>query len=84
MAFEKVTIKYNGEYYQWPVSELDLPSGDVTDDQIRLAVVQALSAEGVIVSDLNNFVVDPLESERLNGEHEDKTDLNVRPSATYG
>lgn len=82
--FEKVIIKYNGRSHEWPVAELDLPSEQITDSHVLAAVTQRLDSEGVAVHSLTGYSVDPPESERLSGQHEGKTVLNVRPTATFG
>lgn len=77
--FDKVTMKFDGRFYEWPVSELDMPADAATDSHVLAAVQTKLGVES-----LSGYVVDPPQSERLAGQHDDKTVLNVRPTATYG
>ena len=78
MAFEKVALKYGGNYYEWPLTELDLV--DPTDDSIKTAVMAKLGP----ATNLSDFVVGPPETERLSGQHDDKTVINIHPTATLG
>lgn len=88
MIVEKVTIKYNGISYEFPEQEagfntltdqLDLNPNNPTDAQVFNAVCAALQ-----VPSLDGFVIGPPESERLAGQHDSKTVLNIRPPAQAG
>lgn len=82
--FDRITIKYSGHYKEWPLSDLDISSENPSDEEIRDAVMLRLDHDGLPVTALDGYVVDPPEEERLAGQHNDKTVLNIRPSATYG
>lgn len=91
--FQRVTAKYNGRYFDFPIGELDVNREQPMDVDIRTAMAQRiamfLSAElgGEPVDHLPalaGFVVDPPQEERMNGMHSDKEVLSVRPSAEYG
>lgn len=79
MNVAAVTIKYNGEFHEFPVESLDFNPQNPSDAAVLAAVRGALSAET-----LNGFVVDPPEVERNTGQHDTKTVINIRPTATYG
>ncbi len=96
MAFERITIKHDGVYREWgnqehPLDELDIALAEsgmelmprITDEQVMTAISISLGGDGTPV-DLSNFVIDPPESERLAGQHDEKTVLNLRPPATFG
>lgn len=82
--FEKLTIKYNGEYHEFPVIDLDMSADLATDAHIISAVTSQLRENNDQSVNLSGYVVDPPESERLAGQHNDKTVLNIRPTAVYG
>ncbi len=83
--YERVTIKYDGRFYEFAMADLDLPdAASPTDADIQTAVIGRLAAEGVPSANLAGFVIDPPESERQSGEHDSKTVLNIRPTATFG
>lgn len=84
MAFSRVTIKYNGEFHEFDLTDMDIPLEGATDQQILTATREHLEGRGVTVSNFNGYVVDPPQAERLSGLHDDKTVLNIRPTATYG
>ncbi len=90
--FERITIKYAGNYYEWgneqrPLTELDVPvspdglslEDGISDESIKTALMAALGAPN-----LDGFVVDPPQEERQRGEHAEKTVLNLRPPAIWG
>ncbi len=91
MAFERITIKYGGNYHEWgndqqPLTDLDIPLAangaleeGIDDESVKTAVMVALDAPN-----LEGYVVDPPQDERDRGEHGEKTVLNLRPTATYG
>lgn len=88
MVVNKITIKYNGQYVEFPQTEggfdvltdqLDINPTNPTDAAVLSAVQGALGAQS-----LAGFVVDPPESERMAGSHDAKTVLNIRPTAQYG
>lgn len=91
--FNRVTAKYNGRYFDYPIDELDLDRERPVDDDIRTALAQRIATDiaaetgGEPADNLPNFagfVVDPPQVERLEGQHDDKEVLSVRPSAEYG
>lgn len=82
--FDRVTMKYDGNYYEWSVNELDMPVEGATDDQIKTAALGRLMLNGVASANLNEYIVDPPQLERLSGMHNDKIVLNIRPTALYG
>lgn len=88
--FEKVSVKFSGEYFEFSVSELDVDPNNLNDSSLKLAVasmirdVFANRGQSIPLPNLNGFVVDPPEDERLQGMHNDKTVLNLRPSAVLG
>ena len=97
MAFERITIKHDGVYREWgnesnPLNSLDIAlaesgtelQANITDEQVITAISVELAGEDESPVDLSNFVVDPPEAERLAGQHDDKTVLNLRPPATFG
>ena len=82
MNVETVTIKYDGEFHEFSVSDLDLTPDNPTDNDVKTAIIARLDLSGL--SSLDGFVVDPPEAERTAGSHAEKTVLNIRPTATYG
>lgn len=82
MAFDKLSIKYDGRSWEFNVADLDVPSENLRDHHIMSAVSQKLEDEGCVNVNLSPYTVDPPESERLAGLHNEKTVLNVRPRAT--
>lgn len=85
MNVQKVTVKYGGEPYEFDVSELDMSPVNPSDQEVRDAIIGALShRHGITVANLNEFVVVPPQDERNAGEHDAKTVLNLMPDATYG
>lgn len=92
MAWDRLTIKFDGRSYEFPISEVDVNPDNPRDEEIRVAASAAIFAQhqeenpGVepVRPDFSRFVVDPPEAERLRGDHADKTVLNLRPSASYG
>jgi hypothetical protein len=88
MVIDKVTIKYNGQYIEFPerdkgfetlTDQLDINPNNPSDAAVTAAVMGALGANS-----LSGFVIDPPETERMAGQHDTKTVLNIRPTATYG
>lgn len=79
MNVERVTIKYDGQFYEFPVAELDVNPQNPPDTAVMNAVMGQLG-----INSLPGFVVDPPESERFAGQHDTKTVINIRPTATYG
>lgn len=91
--FNRVTAKWDGRYYDYSIDELDLDRERPVDVDIRTALAQRIATDlaaetGTAPADnLPNFdgmVVDPPQAERLEGQHDDKEVLSVRPSAGYG
>ena len=91
--FTRVTIKFDGRHYDYPIGELDLDVEHLVDVDIRTALSQRiamdLSAEqGTEPADvmpvLTDFVIDPTEKERLSGQCDNKEVLSLRPVAGYG
>lgn len=91
--FKRVTAKYNGRYYDYPIDELDVVQDRPVDNDIRVALAQRIATDVAAeqggepadhLPDFNGFDVDPPEAERLDGRHDDKEVLTVRPSAEYG
>lgn len=79
MNVQTVTIKYNGEYHEFQAADLDMSQTNPADREVLNAIMVRLN-----INDLTGFVVDPPENERNLGQHDTKTVLNVRPTATYG
>lgn len=74
MAFEKVTAKFDGRYYEKQLSDLELSNlDDPSDSNVIQAMALAIGQETGTTPNLSGFVVDRFESV-----------LNVRPSAVYG
>jgi hypothetical protein len=88
--FEKVSVKFSGEYFEFSVSDLDVDPNNLNDSSLKQAVavkirdVYSDRGQSIALPNLNGFVVDPPEDERLQGMHNDKTVLNLRPSAVLG
>ena len=79
MEVQIVRIKYDGELHEFQASNLDMGTTNPSDNEVIASVMVALDTDG-----LTGYVVDPPESERNAGNHDDKVVLDVRPSATYG
>ena len=68
--YEKVAVKFNGDYYEFDVTNLDLDPNNLTDEAIKSAVGVAIrevfSSRGETISTPNfaGFVVDPPFNER--------------------
>ena len=74
MAFEKVTAKFDGRYFEKPLADLELSDlENPSDSNVIQAMALAIGQETGNTPDLSGFVVDRFESV-----------LNVRPSAVYG
>lgn len=84
MAFNRVTIKYDGQFHEFDITDMDIPLDGATDQQVLSATRQKLEEGGIAVSNFNGYVVDPPQAERLSGLHDGKSVLNIRPTATYG
>ncbi len=79
MNVEKVTMKYDGEFFEMPISELDMSPENPSDSSVLNAVKGYLH-----IRSLDGFVVYPPENERTEGLHDSKTVLNIHPTASYG
>ena len=79
MNVERVTIKYDGQYSEFQAGDLDMSPTNPSDAEATTAVIAQLD-----IDNLTGYVVDPPETERNSGQHDDKTVLNVRPTASYG
>ena len=77
--FEKVTVKYNGQYHEFVLQDLDLATPQNPNDSDLKAAI-ALNIPG---SSFVDYVVSPPESERLAGQHNNITTLNIHPVASY-
>lgn len=83
MAFDRVTVKFDGEFHEFPIEDLDIPS-DPDDSHVLSAVNQKLSEIHSTSVNLSNYVVDPPIADRRAGQYNDMTVLTVRPSASFG
>lgn len=81
--FSKVTVKYDGNFYEMNVSDIDVPE-QPTDNQIKNAVSAEIENRIGTRPNFANYVVYPAENERLSGMHNDKEVLNISPSAVLG
>ena len=92
MAWDRVTVKHDGRYFEFPIDTIDVNPDNPTDEQIKTAMAGAIHAQlqdespgsDPAVPDFSRFTVDPPQAERLSGQHANKTVLNLRPSASYG
>ncbi len=89
MQVEKVLIKYDGRSFELDVADMDLAPDNPSDQEVKDAaavrISQILADEGnPATPDFSNLVVDPPQNERQDGQHPNRTVLNMRPSATYG
>lgn len=91
--FNRVTAKYGGQYFEYPLDELDLDPERPIDTDVRTALAQRIAVDIAAekggepadhLPDFAAFTVDPPEAERLDGRHAEKEVLSVRPSAEYG
>lgn len=81
--FNKVTVKYDGNFYELNVSDMDVPE-QPTDNQIKNAVASEIENRTGSRPNLASYVVYPTETERLSGMHNDKEVLNISPVAQLG
>ncbi len=85
MNAQTATAKYDGRYFETPTEELDIENPtNPTDAQVKVAMAAYIEQESGSAPNLADYVVDPPEAERMAGQHENITVLNLRPSATFG
>ena len=85
MNVQKVLIKYDGELYEFDIDDLDMPSTNPTDLEVKNSVIGSLSRKyNVTLESLAEYVVVPKEEDRNSGLHDTKTVINIMPDATYG
>jgi hypothetical protein len=91
--FQRVTAKYNGRYFDFPLTGMDLDPEQPVDADILTALAQRIAVDVAAEKDEDpadhlpnfaGFVVDPPQDERLAGQHAAIEVLSVRPPAPYG
>lgn len=83
-VFSKVIAKYDGNYYELELSQLDVPSENPTDNHIKNAVAAEIENRSGTRPNFASYVVYPSENERNSGLHNDKEILNISPVAQLG
>lgn len=76
MSIARITIKYNGEYRELNVADLDLNPNNPIDDDVKTAVSRHLG-----ITSLAEYVVEPPYNDSARSQ---ATVLNLRPSAVFG